>query len=481
MSNHPQLESLIQSMSGAEKRYFKMNAPTNRKKGTGQFMKLYDAMVNGRELNKKAGENRAATVGYLYNSILQCLDTFHEKNSVEFKLDRMIRSGVLLFNRGLYKQSMKMLMKAESAAIDQEDYARLQIIYPHLKSLLGIKTDYGSQTIQISQVLDRTLKASEELHLQARLRFIQIKFQQSVAETANITEELVEELNTLVNSTAMNEVGEESSFFSKVTASQIWSQYYMLTNDNEAGLIHGKKVFDLCYSGGELMRDHGKLLVASAHNYMMRCMRARRFDEMLRVLGQLDERSFKDLRVEVVKLETYFSNLLSYYIVSKRFDDDQVLTKADVAVTDSGEKMNQNFLMFIFTLCSIFALYKGELRSAVTWINRFLNHENRHSFAKNLSVAFDFRLLIYYEQGKMDLLETLLKSNDGKEVGFNDFPQVRSIIRDFLLKEVEGSTNKKRNVKAFLKSLSALKKSGQEPAAFDFFPFDEWVSSKLAE
>lgn len=472
------IHSLISTMSRAEKRYFKVNASKNGDASSKQFIKLFDAIDKGQNLPLGKGENRSVTNTYLYGSILECLTSYQEKNSITAQLDRYIRQAAMLSSRGLGQQSFDLFLKAEAIAQQQQDFTRLQLIYWHVRSSLASKLKPKEAHITMDYVLEQNLRAAQENELLARLRFVQHHFQQTVLEATNLTEETISELDRLVNSQTIQDVKSDSGFFSQLTANHIWSQYYAITKNNEMGLLMGRKVFDLCYNHRELLSERGRLLIASANNYMMRCMRAEEFSEMKRVLELLENEKPKDSATELVLQETYLSNLLIYHILTGTKEPTPILQLVETRLESFSEKMNQTFLMYIFTLCSTFAFYCKDYRKALRWINRFLNHDKRVLFPKNLEIARDYRLLIYYEQNKLDLLEKSLTSEELPDAEVK-FPLMREAIRSFLRKELNAGENHSANLKELEADFSQLKDQSQEMEAFEFFRFDEWIASKL--
>ncbi|MFT4544555.1 MAG: hypothetical protein ACI9EQ_001014 [Bacteroidia bacterium] len=480
MKNHGDLRALIRSMTGPEKRYFKLNASRNGKSGTDQYMMLFDALDKDKILKWEKGKIPAVTAAYLYSSVLRCLDTFHEKNSINSKIDRQIKHGTVLYNRGLNKQALVLFNKVEIQAQQQQDFTRLQSIYWYLRSILAMNVEPTNSSLTMKQVLERNLHAAKELELIARLHFVQHEFQQTVAKAGTVTEKMLAELKVLFDSEAMQEVNDQSGFFCQIAANHIKSQYYLLSNDIDGGFKQGKKVFDLCYSHRTLLQERGRMMIASANNYLMRCIRAEEYDEMKRVLEILEKEKSKDVSVEMIRLETYYSNLLSYHIVTEQFNNPELLVKVEKDLNEHGTIMNQTFLMYIFSLCSQYSFYGKDFRGAIKWINLFLNHENRASFTKNLSIAYDYRLLIYYEQGKLELIESLLNANDKQQDSQNEFPLLRNALRGFLRNELNHGNQHVQNLTVLKAALNDMRSHNTEMEAFEFFPFDEWVNTKLS-
>lgn len=479
MSSQAHIENLVSTMTRAEKRYFKINASKNGDGATKQFMKLFDAIDKGKELAVGKGENRSVTNTYLYNSILECLVSYNGRNSDSAQIDKLIQQGDTLRKRGLAQQAVSLFAKAESLAQQHQDYMRLQLIYWHLRALLATNINFKGTELTMEYVLEQNLRTAKEIELLARLRFIQYQFQQTISKAANITEEMNSELHVALTSQAMKDVNDNSGYFAQLTAYNIQSQYYSIVEDHENGLFMSRKVFDLCYGHKDLLRERGRLMIGSANNYMMRCLKSGEHSEIKRVLNLLEKEEPRDRATELILTETYLSNLLNYHISTKKNEHNQILALVEERLEGVSEKMNQAFLMYIYTLCSKYAFYCGDHRKALKWINFYLNHENRNSLRKSLDVAEDYRLIIYYEQNKLDLLDKILNNPDTNNPS-SDFPLVRTAIRTFLSKELSQGEGHGRNTYDLVAELNKLKAEHKETQALEFFRFDEWAASKTA-
>lgn len=479
LSSKANIESLISTMTRAEKRYFKVNASKNGDAANKQFIKLFDAIDKGNELPIGKGENRSVTTAYLYNSVLDCLVSFHARNSDSAQIDRLIQQGDALRKRGLVEQAISLFLKAENLAQQHQDFVRLQLVYWHLRAILATNNKLRSSKLSMEYVLEQNLRTAKEIELLARLRFVQYQFQQTISKATNITDDMIGELNAAIESQTIKDVKEDSGFFAQLTTYNIRSQYYSIVHDHENGLLMSRRVFELCHQQKDILKERGRLMIGSANNYMMRCLRAGEFEEMKRVLDLLEMEQPRDRATELILTETYLSNLLNYHINTNKNEHDQVLKLVENRLEGVSESMNQAFLMFIYTLCSVYAFYSGNHRKALKWINLYLNHENRHALPKSLDVAEDYRLIIYYEQNKFDLLHKVLNHAETKNA-MGDFPLVRTAIRLFLLKELNHSEKHTKNTMELLTELNQLKAEQKETQAFEFFRFDDWAESKTA-
>src|SRR4051812_39408135 len=127
-SNDP-LYQLIRSLSKSEKRNFKLFA--NRLQGNeeSKFMMLFDVMDKLNEYSEEKILQKAEGISktqlsnlkaHLYKQILLSLRLHASNQDLDIYLREQIDYAKLLYNKGLYNQSLKMLDKAKITAIEFE-------------------------------------------------------------------------------------------------------------------------------------------------------------------------------------------------------------------------------------------------------------------------------------------------------------------------------------------------------------------------
>src|SRR3954469_8748304 len=136
---------LIKSLSKSEKRYFKVIAPKKSESGKdSNYIQLFDAIDEQDEYNEEkiiekfAGQtfikHLPSEKNYLYFSLLKALVLYNE-NTIEFiELDEIRHYASILYNKGLYEQSNKMLTKARKWALSYE-------LFPELLSIAKLQLE----------------------------------------------------------------------------------------------------------------------------------------------------------------------------------------------------------------------------------------------------------------------------------------------------------------------------------------------------
>ncbi|WP_238783751.1 hypothetical protein [Blattabacterium cuenoti] len=115
---------LIQSLSKSEKRVFKLYVSRIKKNNKSKFLKLFDVMkkmnlYNEKKILEKTSISKiqlSNVKAYLYKQILTSIRNQYFKESEDIKIRELIDFSKVLYNKGLYKQSLKFLEKAKKIA-----------------------------------------------------------------------------------------------------------------------------------------------------------------------------------------------------------------------------------------------------------------------------------------------------------------------------------------------------------------------------
>ena len=129
------LYDLIKSLTGNEKRFFKIYASRHVTSGKNNYVKLFEAIdkltvYDDKKLKSKIKEESfsnhfSAEKNYLYNLILECLDIYHKDSSVDRLISKYVNISRILSEKRLDKQSLNMIEKAK---VLSEKYNRFENI-----------------------------------------------------------------------------------------------------------------------------------------------------------------------------------------------------------------------------------------------------------------------------------------------------------------------------------------------------------------
>src|SRR5690349_23883978 len=127
MSNRPPdiLFQLIRSMEKAEKRHFKLYIKRSSSNENLKVVQLFDAVDKLNEYDEKALLKKLPTVqktqlsnlkAHLYKQILASLRLLKSADSIDLQLNEQFDYAHILYKKGLFLQSLRILEKAKETA-----------------------------------------------------------------------------------------------------------------------------------------------------------------------------------------------------------------------------------------------------------------------------------------------------------------------------------------------------------------------------
>src|ERR1035437_5020963 len=163
------LFDLIRSLNPSEKRHFSLYAHRHIVGEENNYLKLFDAIDKQQEydevaLKKKFSHEKFVqqihvAKNYLYSLILKSLNEYHSADSSNIQLRELLNSAEILFGKGLYKQSSKILSKIKEKAYRYEkQISILEVI------VLENKIAFALQDMEVAKkVISQGAKEEEQL------------------------------------------------------------------------------------------------------------------------------------------------------------------------------------------------------------------------------------------------------------------------------------------------------------------------------
>jgi hypothetical protein len=126
------LFQLIKSLEKSEKRNFKLYVKRNTPGGDLKFIQLFDALDGMKEYdeaallqkNKSIRKQQLSNIkAHLYKQILASLRIIRDENNIDIQLHEQMDHARILYNKGLYLQSLKLLDRMKEMRTSWLTYA----------------------------------------------------------------------------------------------------------------------------------------------------------------------------------------------------------------------------------------------------------------------------------------------------------------------------------------------------------------------
>jgi len=327
------LFELIKSLSGPEKRYFKLFASRHIIGEANVYVSLFNILdgqktydekkifISEKKIKKSQFHNIKK---YLYDIILKSLNSFHINDSNETKLRHMVHQVKILYERGLYEQAKKIIRKAKKIAIIHEHYTI------HIDLLLWERAIYNN-TSGLKKIEHHLIAVSkEEKNLIENLKLLnEVKAAQDIIFSISIQgknriqkEKMKKQWPLLKNILKKGESG-KLTFDMWRFVYNACSLYYRAMDDPEKTYYYNKKMVELHDGDPERYMHAIDRYLTSLHNHLIACEEFKR-DEIPMILEKL--KKINDTHPQVKRSILLQSKIFQMSAMSQM---DLVISKGD--------------------------------------------------------------------------------------------------------------------------------------------------------
>lgn len=418
MHQNDNLFELIQSLEPTEKRHFKIFAKRHTLNGENQYLRLFDileslpayeeSLVKRRLGRTLFAENLSSSKNYLYNLILRSLRNYNAGASTKISLQELRLDIHTLVDKGLLKQALKLIKKAKKlAAQHQYDIDQLEIVLLERKLIRRYTSNKADERIR-----ERQEEAA------ACIRRVQAQFQMlDLYETVflnyrNKNEAQASLSKVVQQADALLPVSSEDVSFEAHTYYHLLHLHHanMLKNFNKAN-AHLQQLIDLQEKNPFLIEEDQERYINHLNNYLNNCLRINHLAEFPPILEKMQALQVRSFKIKALVFNhLYYSKILyhhvrgEYKLVTDMVPDIEAgLQIYKVNITKARQ------LTFYYNIAMAFFMQK-DYEMTLEWINRILNEPKLEERQDIQSLARIFQLVIHFELGNTDFVESLILS-----------------------------------------------------------------------
>lgn len=486
MKPKQELFDLIKSLTGSEKRYFKLSA--SLQKGNKNYLKLFDAIdamdVYDEKLlktqHKKENfiKNLTFTKNYLYRLIFKSLNAFYTERSIDAKITGILNNSKILFNKALFSQFFKTVQTGKKLAEKYERFT-LMIEFLEIERQLTKKEELGKKSMD--ELYDEEIKILEKLRkindykraVSKLLVFHRVNgLVRDKRGEVMIDELLSSKLFKNERSPDSNIAKERYYFFLYIAAS--------LKGDFKNSYEYNRKRFRLISENKELF---GKFIFDNFSEALltviMSAVRNKKYNEahqMLQKYNQLfppDESNFD------VTITHYFARLSE--LTDNGIYDGSLAKNVENFLKRYKGKLNIDTFNDTYFNLSKYLLTTGKTEDALRIINllfesRFLKHTPHIEPQTRM-----LNILIHYEIGNHKLLPHLISSTTKYLKSKNKLYSTEEVLLKFLnsIVRTRDGEQLRRKFAQLSTALKKLSKDKYERIAFVEFDYVKWAENKI--
>lgn len=496
----PKLETdplfqLIKSLTKAEKRNFKLYARRINGKEDSKFVTLFDVLDGLPTYDEKLILKKAPTLnpgqlpnlkGHLYGQVLKSLRLIHINYDFPIEVREQIDYARVLYNKGLYKQSLRILDKLKQKALENnEEILQLEIIdFEKLIEGQYITRSIGNRAEELvneSRHVTRVIAKTQELsNLSISLYSLYIK----LGYVRN--EEDYRVVRHYFKRNLPDYDYDDLSFNEKVYLCQSMVWYNYIIQDFVKCYRYAHKWVELFRSSPVMIKRKPDLYIKGLHNLLAALFNIQHYPKFAENLLALEELKKSALFTQNENIQSlvsfyFYNNKINLFFMEGRFSEGTALVPEVLETIEKFESKidSHRVLLFYYKIgCLYFG--SGDNKNAVKYLNKIINlrdvslREDIHCFARILN------LIAHYEMGNSDLLEYQIKSVYRFLVKMDNLQGVQKEIIKWLRK-VPGMLPEeiKKEFQALKERLEEVLNEPFELRAFLYLDIISWLESKI--
>jgi len=485
---------LIKSLTKSEKRQFKLYVGRMDSNEDSKFLNLFNLLDKMRKYDeKKIIESNIVTKqqlsnlkAHLYKQILISLRLNPQHKNVKLHIRSQIDFATILYQKGLYKQSLKILDKAKSYALKYDENTSAYEIVEFEKlieslyvtrSLTNRTDELVTQTNHLKQ-LNNVSSSLSNISLQLYEKLIKAGYAKSDSES--------KEIKTIFDEKIKYYNPEKFGFREKLIYYQSWVWYSLLAQDFLSSYKYASKWIDTFNNKPEMINIH-PVYYLKGYNFLLEALSLikypskfkNRLDDMIEVVE--DESFPVNQNLNALIFLYKYNNLFNLHVLEGTFKESINIIPE---VLDGIEK-NKNFidhhhimLLYYKIACMYFTV--DEFDKCIKYTSLIMRNKNIKMREDLQCFTRILNLIAHWEAGLDFNLDKIIKETYNYLDKLNDLHEVQKTI----LKYLNGLENiYPGEIKGFLRNLyNELKKYEDDPyekRAFLYLDIISWLESKI--
>lgn len=489
------LFQLIKSLEKSEKRNFKLFVKRNSSIEDLKTTQLFDAIDNISEYDEKQILKKAKNItklqlsnlkAQLYKQVLSSLRLIREDTNIDLQLHEQMDHARILFNKGLYLQTLKVLEKLKETA---RSYHQLTYLQQALFFEKKIEALYITRSIQNraeklseeSDIVNAELSKVNELS-NLSLQLYSWYIENGHARNEKDIKELKKNFEQHIPASSID----LNNFYEKLYYYQSLCWYAFIRQDFLQYYRYSQKWVDLFDQHPGMLQAETAIYIKGMHNLMSAYFGLVKHKKLAEAIKRFE-------RFTGTKLVSQNDNnrLLAYqYLYTAKINLyflQGTFTKG-LLMVPFLEKMLKEYALYLDTHRVLVFYYKiaclyfgsGDNEKAIDYLNRIINQKSDlrtdlQCYARLLN------LIAHYELGNFDLLEYLIKSVYRYMAKMGNLSKVEEEMFAFLRRSFHvGAHALKPEFQKLYTKLKKYEGNPLESRAFVYLDVISWLESKIS-
>ena len=469
------LYSVIKSLSRTEKAYFKKYAKRHVIGNKNKYVELFNAIDGNTEnynekiiiekfQNERFVKNFPVMKNYLYKMILKSLGSYYSDSSDESEIKNDVTYIEILYKKGLFINSKKILTKSRKTAYRTDNFPLLLELLRWKKNLIIEGVFEGNQYINLEEACKEEqdiIKKIKNLNDYRTLSYLARSL--IVGNNPHIKESNTgtELLNILKHSLLQSEKRALS-----YPALMIYYHTLATVNDSlnrsKESLAYRKGLITLMENHPEKIKDNIANYAVALYNILGTCLNMKKYTELENYIKKFrlleknrQNRISENSRMNIV-LGSLFYELRTFFDRGEFSRLSQKLPELEKELEEFSAMIIKSDKLYFYYLLAYGYFGTGKFEDSLMWNNKILNEKISHKENKLYNTSKILNLILHYELGNWDLLEYLTESLYRDSRKNTDTGKTEKSLVD-LLKQLPDISNVPEQKSLFKQTLNTIR------------------------
>ncbi len=488
------LFQLIKSLTKAEKRNFKLYVQRNSGGENLKIVQLFDALDKMNEYdeilllkkNKDILKQQLSNMrAHLYKQILSSLRVLEDKNNIDIQLHEQMDFARILYNKGLYLQSLKVLDKLKETAKQhyQITYQLQAILFEKKIEALHITRSLENRAEQLSKDSDAI---TTHLSLTNKLSNLSLELYSWYIKHGHARDERDAHAVRIFFETNLPTYNIQTlTFYEKLYLYQSFCWYGFILQDLLMYYRYTQKWVDLFEEYDLMKMVEASQYIKGLHNLLSAHFDLNNYDKFQTTLEKFENFSNSQNAAinDNARIQTFV--YLNIAKINKHFLEG-TFTEGLKLVPIINEKLleyklhldKHRVLVFYYKIACLY-FGSGNNEKAIEYLNKIINQ--KYDLRIDLQCyARLLHLIAHYELGNYELLEYLIKSVYRFMAKMKNLSVVEEEIFKFIKKSFSLSPHKIiPSFKLLKEKLQKLEGNAIESRSFMYLDIIAWLECKI--
>lgn len=492
-----QLFNLIKSLNKAEKRNFRLYVKRLQSNKDVMFVRVFDVMDKMDEYDEEQFFNKLNGIRkgqfpnlkrHLYTQILKSLRLISIEKDVEIQIREELDYCKILYGKGLYLQSLKLLDRVRNLAIQSNNHL---LLLEAMEFQKFIEERHITRSRTIKGKMEKLLSDVDEqqslVSNLVQLSNLKIKIHGLYIRMGHVRNEKDHLVVQEYFQTALEKVNKHSgSFFEQVYLHQSFMWYNYILLDFE-------KCYEHAWDWVRLFQEHPEMQQTDPGLYMRGLSYAltslyglrdhRRFQEVLDEFERFTashQDQFNNTQ-KIINFLYLYTARINMHLLEGSFDEGiKLVPDLNRQVEKYGRFIDVHRIMVFNYKTAWLYFGAGEYGKAIENLNEIINLSAGHLREDLQCYARLLHLIAHYELGHTELLEYLVESVHRFFVKMEDLNKVQAVILEFFRKNLHREPEEiGKEFRALHREVAELRKNPYEIRAFLHMDILSWIESKI--